>query len=171
MKQKINPPVTIEITDDKSRLKGWLAIDSIINNHCCGGLRMLPDISAPELTELAKAMTLKHGFLGIPHGGAKAGILCDENTQREHKLCLLEAFGLKIQNFLADRSYLPGPDMGTNNQDIRYMIIRKIDKIILGKVTPFQIVAACTLGVMIGFLPGFSQVSLGAPPFLLHNTL
>ncbi len=120
--QKINPPVTIEITDAETGLKGWLAIDSIINNHCCGGLRMLPDISAPELTELAKAMTLKHGFLGIPHGGAKAGILCDENTQREHKLRLLEAFGLKIQDFLADRSYLPGPDMGTNNQDIRYMI-------------------------------------------------
>ncbi len=61
MKQKINPPVTIEITDDKSSLKRWLAIDSMINNHCCGGLRMLPDISAPELTELAKAMTLKYG--------------------------------------------------------------------------------------------------------------
>ncbi len=37
------------------------------------------------------------------------------------------------------------------------MIIRKIGKIILGKVTPFQIIAACTLGAMIGFLPGFSQ--------------
>jgi hypothetical protein len=51
------------------------------------------------------------------------------------------------------------------------MIMRKIGKIILGKVTPFQIIAACMLGAMIGFLPGFSQVSLGAPPLLLHNTL
>ncbi len=119
---KINPPVNMKIVDAEVSLTGWLAIDSTIDGHCCGGLRMLPDISAPELNELAKAMTLKHGFLGIPHGGAKAGILCDENTQREHKLRLLEAFGLKIQNLLADRSYLPGPDMGTNNQDIRYMI-------------------------------------------------
>lgn len=122
VKQKTNPPVTIEIVDDETGLKGWLAIDSMINNHCCGGLRMLPDISVPELTELAKAMTLKHGFLGIPHGGAKAGILCDENTHKEHKYRLLAAFGLKIQNLLADSFYLPGPDIGTNNQDIRYMI-------------------------------------------------
>ena len=120
--QKINPPLTLEITDAESNLTGWLAIDSIINNHCCGGLRMSPNISALEMAGLAKAMTLKHGFLGIPHGGAKAGIICDENTQREHKLRLLAVFGLKIQNFLADRSYLPGPDMGTNNQDIRYMM-------------------------------------------------
>lgn len=37
------------------------------------------------------------------------------------------------------------------------MIIRKIGKIVLGNVTPFQIAAACTLGAMIGFLLGFSQ--------------
>lgn len=120
--QKVDPPVTLEIKDAESNLTGWLAIDSMINNHCCGGLRMLPDISALEMAGLAKAMTLKHGFLGIPHGGAKAGIICDENTNREHKHRLLAAFGQKIQNLLADRSYLPGPDMGTNNQDIRYMI-------------------------------------------------
>jgi uncharacterized protein (TIGR03546 family) len=37
------------------------------------------------------------------------------------------------------------------------MIIRKIGKIILGKVTPFQVAAACILGAMMGFLPGFTQ--------------
>lgn len=92
--RKINPAVLLEIADAKTGLIGWLAIDSNINNHCWGGLRMVPDISALEMAELAKVMTLKYGFLGIPHGGAKAGILCDENVQREHKLRLLVAFGL-----------------------------------------------------------------------------
>lgn len=122
MGRKNNLPVTLEIADAKTGLTGWLAIDSTINNHCCGGLRMVPDISAFEITELAKVMTLKYGFLGMPHGGAKAGILCDEIVQRDHKLCLLKAFGLKIRSFLADRVYSPGSDMGTNNQDIRYML-------------------------------------------------
>lgn len=117
----INPPVILKIADAKTGLIGWLAIDSKINNHCCGGLRMLPDICTLEMAELAKVMTLKYGFLGLPCGGAKAGILCDENAQREHKLRLLAAFGLKIQNFLSDRVYSPGSDMGTNNQDIRHM--------------------------------------------------
>ncbi|MFQ5965197.1 MAG: hypothetical protein ACE5KZ_13060 [Candidatus Scalinduaceae bacterium] len=37
------------------------------------------------------------------------------------------------------------------------MITRKIGKIILGNVTPFQIAVACVLGAIIGFLPGIAQ--------------
>lgn len=35
------------------------------------------------------------------------------------------------------------------------MITRKIGKLLRGKATPFQIISACTLGAMIGFIPGF----------------
>lgn len=35
------------------------------------------------------------------------------------------------------------------------MITRKIGKILRGKATPFQIIAAAVLGAMIGFIPGF----------------
>ncbi len=122
MKQEINPPVTIEITDDETGLKGWLAIDSMINNHCCGGLRMSPGISALEMADLAKAMTLKYGFLGIPHGGAKAGIICDEAALRDYKLHLLETFFLKMKDFIGEYVYDPHPDMGTNKQDICVML-------------------------------------------------
>lgn len=37
------------------------------------------------------------------------------------------------------------------------MLIRKIVKVIRGRATPFQIVLACILGAMIGFVPGFAQ--------------
>lgn len=120
--QKIGPPAIYEITDVSAGLTGWLAVDSTISNHCCGGLRMAPDVSAAELMDLAKAMTLKYGFLGLPHGGAKAGIVCDENATREKRLSLLEAFGIKIRGLLAGRLYSTGPDMGTNNEDIRHML-------------------------------------------------
>ena len=37
------------------------------------------------------------------------------------------------------------------------MLTRKIGTLIRGKATPFQIVAACVLGAMIGFVPGLAQ--------------
>ncbi len=37
------------------------------------------------------------------------------------------------------------------------MITRKLGKIIRGKITPFQIFLGCFIGVLLGFLPGFSK--------------
>ena len=122
MKHTIHPPTVLEVSDAKAGLTGWLAVDSIIDNHFCGGLRMLPDVSASELTELAKAMTLKHAFLGLPHGGAKAGILYDESRQGHDKAKLLTAFARRIEHLLKGRAYLPGADMGTTVEDIREMM-------------------------------------------------
>ena len=65
---------------------------------------------------------MKHGFLGIPHGGAKAGVLCNEDASEEKRTRLLAAFGRKVEDLLAARTYLPGSDMGTSNQDIRDML-------------------------------------------------
>jgi glutamate dehydrogenase (NAD(P)+) len=119
--QDIHPPFVLEMSDPETGLTGWLAVDSMVEHHFCGGLRMLPDVSESEMRLLARAMTLKLGFLGIPHGGAKAGIICDEYASKEDKLRLLAAFGRKVQGLLNDRIYLPGSDMGTNVGDIRDM--------------------------------------------------
>jgi glutamate dehydrogenase (NAD(P)+) len=121
MNHIIRPPSVLEISDPQIGLTAWLAVDSMIGHHFCGGLRMLPNVSEPELRILARAMTLKLGFLGIPHGGAKAGILCGKNASKEDKLRLLAAFGQNIQGLLSNRVYLPGSDMGTNDRDIRDM--------------------------------------------------
>lgn len=122
MNGNIVPPVVLEVSDPDAGLTGWLAVDSVVDGHFCGGLRMLPDVSASELVALARAMTLKHGFLGIPHGGAKAGVLCNEDASEEKRKRLLAAFGRKVGDLLAARTYLPGSDMGTSNQDIREML-------------------------------------------------
>ncbi len=37
------------------------------------------------------------------------------------------------------------------------MITRNIGKLIRGKTTPFQVLSACILGAMLGFVPGFQQ--------------
>lgn len=121
MKPEAQLPGVMEISDAKAGLKGWLAVDSIINSHYCGGLRMLPDVSAPELAELARVMTLKHSFLGLPHGGAKAGIVYDDSRQKSEKAKLLTAFARHTEDLLKRRIYLPGADMGTTGEDIYNM--------------------------------------------------
>jgi glutamate dehydrogenase (NAD(P)+) len=137
MRLKIDPPTILEVLDTSTGLTGWLAVDSIIDHHFCGGLRMLPDVSPAELSELAKAMTLKHSFLGLPHGGAKAGIVYDESRQKPEKPRLLTAFGRSIEDLLRNRIYLPGSDMGTNGEEIRRMLetigIRVPKRTLMGK--------------------------------------
>lgn len=47
------------------------------------------------------------------------------------------------------------------------MLFRKIGALIRGKVTPFQIMAACVLGAVVGFLPGWTK----APGLMVLATL
>jgi len=101
---------------------GYLAIDSMVRGQASGGVRMLPDITSSEMAALAKVMTLKYGFLGIPRGGAKAGIIADPSLPQEKRRALLKAFAESIRPFLNSRRFLPGPDMGTNAEDIAFMM-------------------------------------------------
>lgn len=58
-------------------LLGVIAIDSTVDGRARGGLRMVADVSEDEIRSAARAMTLKYGLLGLPPGGAKAGIVGD----------------------------------------------------------------------------------------------
>jgi len=114
--------VVCNIIDKKLGLLGHIVIDSTINGHSCGGLRMMPDVSIAELQGLARVMTLKFSFLGMSEGGAKAGIVADPSMPREKKLALLRAFAEIASPLLKSYAYVPASDMGTNNKEIRYML-------------------------------------------------
>jgi glutamate dehydrogenase (NAD(P)+) len=110
------------IVNRGSDILGYLVIDSLVAGRSCGGLRLLPDIDEMEMRNLARAMTLKYGFLGLPQGGAKAGVRGDpEGPLMERRKRLME-FGEGIAPLLQNRIYVPGTDMGTNIDDIRYML-------------------------------------------------
>jgi len=110
------------IIDKKLGLLGYIVIDSTINGQSCGGLRMAPDVSIPELQGLARAMTLKFNFLGMNEGGAKAGIIANPSMDQEEKLALLRTFAEIASPLLKTRAYLPASDMGTTNEEIKYML-------------------------------------------------
>jgi glutamate dehydrogenase/leucine dehydrogenase len=112
----------LSIVSRGSSVLGYLVIDSLVAGRSCGGLRLLPDIDESEMRQLARAMTLKYGFLGLPQGGAKAGVRGDpEGPLIERRERLIE-FGRAIAPLLRNRIYVPGTDMGTDVDDIRYML-------------------------------------------------
>jgi glutamate dehydrogenase (NAD(P)+) len=105
-----------------SNTLGYVAIDSTIAGRSCGGLRMLPDVDEPEIRSLARAMTLKYGFLGLPQGGAKAGVLGNPEAPRAERLKRLVEFGHAIKPLLETKTFVPTSDMGTQSADIRHML-------------------------------------------------
>jgi glutamate dehydrogenase/leucine dehydrogenase len=107
---------------DGSEVMGYVVIDSLVGGRATGGLRMLPDIDKQEMRNLARAMTLKFGFLGLPQGGGKAGIIGNPEDPLALRLFNLGQFGNAIKPLLLKRTFVPGTDMGTNNDDIRYLL-------------------------------------------------
>ena len=82
---------------------------------------MMPGLSPLEVAELAHLMTLKYGFIGLPMGGAKAGIIGDPEMPVEQKRELLAAFGRGLKPHLRRWHYMPWTDMGTTDADIRHL--------------------------------------------------
>lgn len=117
MSTRFVPQLIFNAVDKQLGHLGYLVIDSTIRGRSTGGIRMQPDTTLTELTYLARTMTLKFGLLGIPLGGAKAGIIADPFLPRKRKLEILRAFGRSLSPFLKN-GYFPGSDMGTNDDDI-----------------------------------------------------
>ncbi len=105
-----------------SEVMGYVVIDAAVAGHSSGGLRLAPDVSEAEVRGLARSMTLKYGFLGMPQGGAKAGVIGDPEAPQQERRQRLAAFARAIAPLMRDRVYLPGADIGTDASDIRYMM-------------------------------------------------
>ena len=107
---------------DHSRLLGYIAIDSTVAGRARGGLRLAADLSEAEIRAAATSMTLKYGWLGLPHGGAKAGVIGDAEAAPLERQRFLAAFARAAAPLLRDRVYVPDADMGTSAADVRVMM-------------------------------------------------
>lgn len=121
MATQLAPQRIFNIVDKQLGNLGYLVIDSTVNGRSAGGIRMQPNTTLTELTHLAKTMTRKFGLLGIPFGGAKAGIVADPFLPPKRRLKILRAFGRSLSPFLKT-GYSPGSDMGTSDDDIVYLM-------------------------------------------------
>jgi glutamate dehydrogenase (NAD(P)+)/glutamate dehydrogenase (NADP+) len=109
----IGPEKVVHIYDVKAGLKAIVVIDNTSLGPAIGGVRMAADVTTEEVFRLARAMTFKNSAAGIPHGGGKSGIIANPKT--ENKETLIRLFAQAIKELVM---YIPGPDMGTNEESM-----------------------------------------------------
>ena len=104
-------------------LVGHVVINSLLRGRAHGGLRMAPTVSVPELSALARTMTLKYGYLRLPFGGAKAGVIGDPEGPVDERQAALDRFARALAPELRSRVYVPAADMGTDAPAVRNALV------------------------------------------------
>ncbi len=101
---------------------GFLVVDNLaMGQPSMGGTRMLPDITPDVIHNLARGMTLKNAAADLPFGGGKSGIVKPENLTKEDRYEVIKGFGHLIRRY--KEIYIPGPDVGTNDADMKTFAI------------------------------------------------
>ncbi len=118
---RLGPRLVICMWDEDSPLEigGYLVVDNLaMGRPSMGGIRMLPEVTPVAIFNLARGMTLKNAAAGLPYGGGKAGIVAPERrlTAEEH-MAVVTGFAHLLNRYRA--IYLPGPDVGTNDADMK----------------------------------------------------
>lgn len=98
-------------------LRGILVVDNTAIGPAIGGIRMVTDLTTEEVFRLARAMTLKNSIAGIPHGGAKGGIIGDPMAPNKHEMIRAYAEFLRPHH-----DYIPGPDMGLDEHSMAIIL-------------------------------------------------
>jgi glutamate dehydrogenase/leucine dehydrogenase len=111
-------PGTWHVTDADGTVIGFVSIDRIVAGRSCGGIRAGPHITAQQIEQIARVMTLKCAFVGLAAGGAKGGVIVPQGFTEEQRTARLEAYGRAVAALLRSGIWSHGADMGTTDVDI-----------------------------------------------------
>lgn len=122
---RLGPSLVVCMWDEQDDLEvgGYLVVDNLaMGRPAMGGIRMLPTITPTVIFNLARGMTLKNAAADLPYGGGKAGIVAPEReiSEEEHTE-IVRRFAHLIGRYR--QIYLPGPDVGTNDADMKTIAI------------------------------------------------
>jgi len=109
--------LTVDVQDEDGSLLGFVAIDRVVRGSCSGGIRMAHDISRSEVRGLANAMSWKFAFMNLPAGGAKSGIVCPLDADKQEQQRRLALFGKKIAPLLRS-FYAAGGDINVGPSEL-----------------------------------------------------
>lgn len=104
------PLLSIVYRDPEEGFEGYLVIDTLVDGVAGGGLRVTKSVDLNEVTNLARAMTLKNHIMGLPLGGAKSGVCYDPASPNLE--AALSRF-MKHVGPISAKMYGWGPDMNT----------------------------------------------------------
>ncbi|MFN3745855.1 MAG: Glu/Leu/Phe/Val family dehydrogenase [Hyphomicrobiaceae bacterium] len=114
----LGPEKVLHVARPALGLKAIVVVDNTAAGPAIGGTRMAKDVTVEECFRLARAMTLKNAAAGLAHGGAKSVIVGDPSMPAAEKEQTIRAFARSLRD-LSD--YIPGPDMGTNEQAMAWI--------------------------------------------------
>ncbi len=121
---KLGPQLVACIWDENSELEigGYLVVDNLsMGRPSMGGIRMLPNITPADIQNLARGMTLKNAAANLPYGGGKSGIVAETNISSEMHDKIIIGFARLIRRY--KDIYVPGPDVGTKDADMKLIAI------------------------------------------------
>jgi glutamate dehydrogenase (NAD(P)+) len=120
----LGPRSVVCMWDEATSLEvgGYLIIDNLaMGRPAMGGIRMLPEITPSAVRSLARGMTLKNAAANLPFGGGKVGIVAERSlTPPEHSE-VVRCFARLLSKYRT--VFLPGPDVGTNDADMKTIAI------------------------------------------------
>jgi glutamate dehydrogenase (NAD(P)+) len=114
----IGPRTICLLRTPEEELEAFVVVDNVAAGPAIGGVRLAPDVSLEEVARLARAMTFKNAIAGLPHGGAKAGIVARTDLYVHDKEQIVRAFARAIRHLV---DYIPGPDMGTDEASMAWV--------------------------------------------------
>ncbi len=118
MDRWIDSEVVYTAKSKKFGIIGYFVIDRLINGCSYGGIRIVSDISLPELQFVARSMTYKNAFIGNRIGGAKAAVIVNKDNEKFRRDILIE-FGKCISPFIKNGIYIPVLDMGISIEELQ----------------------------------------------------
>jgi glutamate dehydrogenase/leucine dehydrogenase/CBS domain-containing protein len=121
---KLGPQLVACIWDENSEIEvgGYLVVDNLsMGKPSMGGIRMLPDLVPSDIYNLARGMTLKNAAANLPYGGGKSGIIAEREIPSEEHTEIVRCFARLINRY--KNVYVPGPDVGTNDADMKTIAI------------------------------------------------
>jgi glutamate dehydrogenase/leucine dehydrogenase/CBS domain-containing protein len=121
----LGPRLVVCMWDETSPLEigGYLVVDNLaMGRPSMGGIRMLPNVTPSAIYNLARGMTLKNAAADLPYGGGKSGIVAGRNLSPEEHTQVIRGFARLIYRYRD--IYLPGPDVGTNDADMKTVAIQ-----------------------------------------------
>jgi glutamate dehydrogenase (NAD(P)+) len=104
------------------QIGGYLVIDNLaMGQPSMGGIRMLPDVTPSAIHNLARGMTLKNAAADLPYGGGKSGIVAEYGLSADEHTAVVNGFAHLLYRYRD--IYLPGPDVGTNDADMKTIAV------------------------------------------------
>jgi glutamate dehydrogenase (NAD(P)+) len=121
---RLGPHLVVCMWDEETELEvgGYLVVDNLaMGQPSMGGIRMLPDVTPSAIHNLARGMTLKNAAADLPYGGGKSGVVASPDMPAEQRLETIRRWARMLSRY--QDVYLPGPDVGTNDADMKTIAI------------------------------------------------